>query len=73
MVHLSKVKKGKQAQKSQREQKEAEDTATPYVYGTHYAVEELPEHVMSEQEMPADVAFRLVKDELSLDGNPLLK
>ncbi|KAF7587040.1 hypothetical protein BBP40_007836 [Aspergillus hancockii] len=71
MVHLSKAKKGKQAQKSPRE-KEAEDTATPYVYGTHYAAEELPEHVMSEREMPADVAFRLIKDELSLDGNPLL-
>ncbi|KAE8350337.1 pyridoxal phosphate-dependent transferase [Aspergillus coremiiformis] len=69
MVHLSKVKKGKQAQRHRQEQ---DETASPYVYGTHYATEELPEHVMSEREMPADVALRLIKDELSLDGNPLL-
>lgn len=73
MVHLSRVKRGKQAQKPQQEQDQGESAASPYVYGTHYATEELPEHVMSEREMPADVAFRLIKDELSLDGNPLLK
>ncbi|KAE8347005.1 hypothetical protein BDV24DRAFT_122634 [Aspergillus arachidicola] len=72
MVHLSRVKRGKQAQKPQQEQGEGDTAGTPYVYGTHYATEELPEHVMSEREMPADVAFRLIKDELSLDGNPLL-
>ncbi|KAE8374917.1 pyridoxal phosphate-dependent transferase [Aspergillus bertholletiae] len=69
MVHLSRVKRGKQAQKHQEEQEAA---ATPYVYSTHYATEELPEHAMREREMPADVALRLIRDELSLDGNPLL-
>ncbi|KAE8155267.1 pyridoxal phosphate-dependent transferase [Aspergillus avenaceus] len=70
MVHLSQVKKGKQAQ-TQNPDAEGE-SGSPYVYGTHYAAEELPEHVMADREMPADVAYRMIKDELSLDGNPLL-
>ncbi|KAF5862109.1 hypothetical protein ETB97_012093 [Aspergillus alliaceus] len=72
MVHLSRVKRGKQAQKPQQQHDDSETAANPYVYGTHYAAEELPEHAMSEREMPAGVALQLIKDELSLDGNPLL-
>ena len=28
---------------------------------------------MPEKEMPKEVAYRMIKDELSLDGNPMLK
>ena len=42
------------------------------VYGTRFAAEELPKHEMPEDQMPKDVAYRLIKDDLSLDGNPML-
>lgn len=48
------------------------------VYGTRFAAEqlpqnEMPEKEMPEKEMPREVAYRMIKDELSLDGNPMLK
>ncbi|RAL02543.1 glutamate decarboxylase [Aspergillus ibericus CBS 121593] len=73
MVHLSTVAKESHGHRRQREERDAQAAAvSPYVYGTRYAIEELPEHTMSEHEMPASVAYRMIKDELSLDGNPLL-
>ena len=71
MVHLSRVRKGKHPH---REPEESGDgSAAPYVYATHYAAEELPEHEIAEREMPAVVVKRMIQGELSLDGNPLLK
>ncbi|PLB50783.1 glutamate decarboxylase [Aspergillus steynii IBT 23096] len=70
MVHLSRVRKAKHPH---REPEESGDTSSaPYVYATHYAAEELPEHEIAEREMPAAVVKRMIQDELSLDGNPLL-
>ncbi|KAK9648629.1 hypothetical protein V6Z96_005698 [Aspergillus fumigatus] len=43
------------------------------VYGTRFAAEQLPQNEMPEKEMPREVAYRMIKDELSLDGNPMLK
>ena len=43
------------------------------VYGSRFAAEDLPMHEMPEREMPREVAYRMIKDELSLDGNPMLK
>lgn len=43
------------------------------VYGTRFAAEQLPQTEMPEREMPREVAYRMIKDELSLDGNPMLK
>lgn len=72
MVHLSRVRKDKHAVR--RESEESDDrSSAPYVYATHYAAEELPEHEIAEREMPAAVVKRMITDELSLDGNPLLK
>ncbi|KAF4230388.1 hypothetical protein CNMCM6457_005964 [Aspergillus fumigatiaffinis] len=65
MVHISRVQK-----RPKGHAREAE--VTDYVYGTHFAAQDLPHHEMAEREMPAAVAYRLIKDELSLDGNPLL-
>ena len=49
------------------------DTFTTSVYGSKYAAEDLPKHVMPEESMPKEVAYRMIKDDLSLDGNPILK
>lgn len=43
------------------------------VYGSRFAAEDLPMREMPEREMPREVAYRMIKDELSLDGNPMLK
>lgn len=50
-----------------------EDEFSTSVYGSRFAAMDLPHHEMPEKEMPKEVAYRLIKDELSLDGNPMLK
>lgn len=50
-----------------------DDSFTTSVYGSRFAAQDLPRHEMPEGEMPKDVAYRMIKDELSLDGNPMLK
>ncbi|KAK1142019.1 hypothetical protein N8T08_008225 [Aspergillus melleus] len=72
MVHLSGVRKGKHARRQDAQEESGDSSAAPYVYATHYAAEELPEHELAEREMPAAVVKRMIQDELSLDGNPLL-
>ncbi|KAK3903631.1 hypothetical protein C8A05DRAFT_43157 [Staphylotrichum tortipilum] len=49
-----------------------EDSFTTTVYGSRFAAQDLPRHEMPECEMPKEVAYRMIKDELSLDGNPIL-
>ncbi|EHA56541.1 glutamate decarboxylase [Pyricularia oryzae 70-15] len=49
-----------------------EDKFTTSVYGSRFAIDDLPKHEMAENEMPKEVAYRMIKDELSLDGNPML-
>jgi glutamate decarboxylase len=49
------------------------DLFTTSVYGSKFAAEDLPKHEMPENEMPKEVAYRMIKDDLSLDGNPMLK
>lgn len=49
------------------------DEFTTSVYGSKYAQEELPRTEMPESPMPRDVAYRMIKDDLSLDNNPMLK
>lgn len=50
-----------------------DDDFTTSVYGSRFAAADLPRHEMPETEMPKEVAYRMIKDELSLDGNPMLK
>ncbi|KAI8085832.1 glutamate decarboxylase [Gilbertella persicaria] len=55
--------------------KPQEDKETEYestVYGTHWASRDIPRYEMPEDEMPASVAYRMIKDELTLDGTPAL-
>ncbi|KAH6848258.1 glutamate decarboxylase [Chaetomium sp. MPI-CAGE-AT-0009] len=49
-----------------------DDSFTTSVYGSRFAAQDLPRHEMPEGEMPKDVAYRMIRDELSLDGNPML-
>jgi glutamate decarboxylase len=49
------------------------DAFTTSVYGSKFAAEDLPKHEMPEGDMPKEVAYRMIKDDLSLDGNPMLK
>ncbi|TDZ67798.1 Glutamate decarboxylase 4 [Colletotrichum trifolii] len=49
-----------------------DDCYTTSVYGSRFANEDLPKNEMPENEMPKEVAYRMIKDELSLDGNPML-
>lgn len=75
MVNLSRVAQESDTHRDRRSARDSSVSTTEYagVYGTKYAAEELPLYVMNQSGMPADVAYRLISDELSLDGNPLLK
>lgn len=82
MVHLAPVKKDSEALTRSLSQgvetlsldvPQGEDAFYSSVYGSRFAVEQLPSTEMPEKEMPRDVAYRMIKDELSLDGNPMLK
>jgi glutamate decarboxylase len=88
MVHINRVATSKEVQDARDQYKttsapnpnstinltpddEADDyTAT--VYGSRYATEDLPRHEMPEKEMPAQIAYRMIKDDLTLDGTPTL-
>ncbi|KAL7661949.1 hypothetical protein ACMYSQ_001315 [Aspergillus niger] len=78
MVHLAQVKRDSDVEKTAQQVgsiqlDSAEDDAFySSVYGTRFATEQLPSTEMPEREMPREVAYRMIKDELSLDGNPML-
>ena len=50
-----------------------EDEFSSSVYGSRFASEDMPAHELPDKEMPKEIAYRMIKDELSLDGNPMLK
>lgn len=52
---------------------ELSDEFTTSVYGSRFAAQTLPRDEMPEEEMPREIAYRMIKDDLSLDGNPRLK
>ncbi|KAI0136832.1 pyridoxal phosphate-dependent transferase [Xylariales sp. AK1849] len=79
MVHLATIPKDHElsnlpeaVRKVQLQLSNDEDQFTTSVYGSKFAAEDLPRHEMPEGEMPKEVAYRMIKDELSLDGNPML-
>ncbi|KAI1257112.1 hypothetical protein MGN70_000151 [Eutypa lata] len=51
---------------------EEEDSFTTSIYGSRFAAEDLPRLEIPDGEMPKEIAYKLIKDELSLDGNPML-
>ncbi|KAK3168714.1 hypothetical protein OEA41_005162 [Lepraria neglecta] len=80
MVHLASVPSDKSAnaplikgmKNLKVEPNDDEDEVTASVYGSRFAAECLPMHEMPEMEMPKEIAYRMIKDDLSLDGNPML-
>jgi glutamate decarboxylase len=80
MVHLAKVRKNSEVVQQPLPGVEnlcldapGDDEFSTSVYGSRFAAQDLPSHEMPEREMPKDVAYRMIKDDLSLDGNPMLK
>jgi glutamate decarboxylase len=83
MVHINRVATSKEVsdEKAQFENPgskinlspddEADDFSAS-VYGSRYAAEDLPRHEMPDKEMPPAVAYRMIKDDLTLDGTPTL-
>lgn len=84
MVHLGQVTNDSEVQKDEEasngidmsklgpEGSSPDDFETS-IYGSRFAAEDLPRHEMPEKEMPAATAYRMIKDDLTLDGNPTLK
>lgn len=80
MVHLASVKKDNEVFDPATRKVDSIPAPEPdendfytNVYGSHFAADHLPQHEMPEREMPRQIAARMIKDELSLDGNPKLK
>ncbi|KAL1895273.1 hypothetical protein Sste5346_005420 [Sporothrix stenoceras] len=81
MVHLAEIKHAsattdkhidQDLKKSHLQLANDADCFTTSVYGSRFASSDLPRHEIPEIEMPKEVAYRMIKDELSLDGNPML-
>jgi glutamate decarboxylase len=81
MVHVNRVATTKEVEHAKAQFEtvsnidltaEEEDDYTATVYGSRYAAEDLPRHEMPDTEMPPAVAYRLIKDDLTLDGTPTL-
>ncbi len=49
----------------------SEDTLTP-TYGSRWCSESIPKHRLPDRSLPPETAYRIVMDELNLDGNPSL-
>lgn len=43
------------------------------IYGSRFASEHMPSDELPYDEMPKETAYRMIKDDLVLDGNPMLK
>ncbi|KAI2694950.1 hypothetical protein CBS147332_9499 [Penicillium roqueforti] len=43
-----------------------------YVYGSRFVAKPMPSHRLPDEGMPKDVAYQLIKDDLALDGQPIL-
>ncbi|KAH8661065.1 pyridoxal phosphate-dependent transferase [Ilyonectria robusta] len=74
MAHLSVVHSaGSHAsRRPQMQLSNYEDEFATSVYSSRFAGMDLPHHHMPECEMPRDIAYRMIKDDLSLDNNPML-
>ena len=81
MVHLSAIPHEEEKQKEIEKHSnkpaldlcDLADEFTTSVYGSKFAGQDLPKTHMPEGQMPRDIAYRMIKDELSLDNNPMLK
>jgi len=70
MVHLSTVVSDEHSEESKVGVSQVSRSTT--VYGSQYAAADLPRFEMPDDEMPREAAYKLIKDELALDGTPQL-
>ena len=73
MPHLNTVKNDSQLPDLSTLDLGPEDEFSTAVYGSRFAAADLSSHELPEKEMPKEIAYRLIKDELLMDGNPKLK
>lgn len=72
MVHLTSVSSDETARRGSivegmeniKFQDPTDDEVSASVYGSRFAAQELPQHEMPEGEMPKEVAYRLIRDDL---------
>jgi glutamate decarboxylase len=69
MVFLSSLIK---TEKSKDEGPSSSDFVESTVYGSRHAWDDIPRYKLPERDMPAKTAYKLIRDELALDGNPIL-
>ncbi|KAH7118387.1 pyridoxal phosphate-dependent transferase [Dactylonectria macrodidyma] len=74
MAHLSAVHptSSRASRRPQMQLSNYEDEFATSVYSSRFAGMDLPRHHMPENQMPRDIAYRMIKDDLSLDNNPML-
>lgn len=80
MVHLNRVATDKEVEEGSvadglgglLDMDNEDEDYTSTVYGSRYAALDLPRYEMPDKEMPPKVAYRLIKDDLTLDGTPTL-
>ncbi|KAH7175141.1 pyridoxal phosphate-dependent transferase [Fusarium flagelliforme] len=73
MAHLSVVRSisSRASQRPEMQLSNYNDGFATSVYGSRFVGIDLPRDHMPESEMPRDVAYRMIKDDLSLDNNPM--
>jgi glutamate decarboxylase len=70
MVFLSSIVKPSQA--SEKAHPASNEFVESLVYGSRQAIEDIPRYSLPNESMPPKTAYKLIKDELALDGNPVL-
>ncbi|GAA5815830.1 hypothetical protein MFLAVUS_009346 [Mucor flavus] len=72
MVFLSNAVSNDRIAKSNENGSLHHDAVSTTIYGSRWASQDIPRFELPEDEMPSNVAYRLIKDDLALDGNPAL-
>lgn len=78
MVHLARVPTDLEAslpvieglEKLKLEEYIEPDTITASVYGSRFAIEDIPRHEMPEREMPKEIAYRALQLTAQLPSSP---
>ncbi|CAG8749188.1 12766_t:CDS:10, partial [Racocetra persica] len=57
---------------TQEKDERSEQNFSTLIYGSRWTIEPIPKYSLPDKEMPPHVAYKLIKDDLQLDGNPVL-
>lgn len=72
MVHLASITATDEAEHKANRVPEDDTEFSTTIYGSKQASVGLPTHYMPDEEMPPNIAYRLIHDDLALDGSPFL-